>query len=57
MPLEASWDAFSGDLLIFPSADCLPPDEGAVIPGITGRFAGGVLARGLLRIFIRNARS
>ena len=32
-------------------------DAGTVTPGITGRFAGGVLAKGDWRICIKNALS
>ena len=32
-------------------------EAGTVTPGITGKFAGGVLARGVCRICIKNALS
>ena len=46
---------FEGEeLVLFFSGDV---EAGTVTPGITGRFAGGVLARGDWRICIRNALS
>ena len=45
---------FLGDVEQFLLGDV---EAGHVTPGITGRFAGGVLASGDWRICIKNARS